>query len=343
VLPGPMLAIDLNGDGKVDLVSGRSLLMGVGDGTFRSAVFLPGVCGAQYGGNPRYCSDQSAAVGDFNGDGLPDLLLGANFLNISPQFAVVYTALNDSPGDGLWVAGISAATGTWPVGGDSIVSAFGANLASQTESATGLPLPTTLGGVQVLLNGVPTQLLYVSPSQINYVGPYGAGQMVSIGVRRVGTNYVTKGISMPVYPVSAGFFMANQAAGIPAATAVRVNADGTQTPLRVFSCSASGCTATPIDVSTGAVYLTLYGTGFSDSALPSPLLSELPQCLLGSTAIVQPTFSGQQPAGTPGLDQMNIPLPKSLSGKGNVKVACYFSPNLYGLIDTATAVNIQVR
>ena len=51
------------------------------------------------------------------------------------------------------------------------ISIFGANLA--TTTATDPTFPTGLGGVQVLVNGAPTAVRYVSPGQINAVIPLG--------------------------------------------------------------------------------------------------------------------------------------------------------------------------
>jgi uncharacterized protein (TIGR03437 family) len=345
-LSGPLFAIDLNKDGKVDLVSGRSILTGVGDGTFLSAVFLQGC--ADFSGQTTYCADKGLALADFNNDGLPDILLGNHFITLNGGGeATLNVFLNDSPGDGLWAAAVSAATGTWPVGRGSIASSYGTNLAPFTETASGLPLPTTLGGIQVLVNGAPTELLYVSSSQINFIVPNVSVQMVSIGIHRNGTTYVSKGMAFPVYPVSPTFFVANPISNVPAATAVQVHPDSTQTNVPVYSCAASGCVTIPIDVGGDPVYLSLYGTGFSYVNSTSPRLSERAGCLLGgsSTAFaVQPTYSGLQSAtGTPGLDQMNILLPSSLKGMGLIPVSCGFSPNLYGGVDSANIVYIQVK
>jgi hypothetical protein len=72
VLPGTMAAADFNGDGKLDLaivgdyvsVGGVGILLGNGDGTFHvGPILLP---------------DQDfgrVAIGDFNGDGIPDLVV----------------------------------------------------------------------------------------------------------------------------------------------------------------------------------------------------------------------------------------------------------------------------
>jgi uncharacterized protein (TIGR03437 family) len=52
-----------------------------------------------------------------------------------------------------------------------ITALFGAELASTTTVATLQPLPTTLAGVQVLVNGTPAPLFFVSPAQINFQLP----------------------------------------------------------------------------------------------------------------------------------------------------------------------------
>src|SRR6266568_2987352 len=66
VIGNPLLAADLDGDGRLDLVvitkDGLSILYGNGDGTFAPSVDLPLGPGLQEG-----------TVADVNGDGLPDL------------------------------------------------------------------------------------------------------------------------------------------------------------------------------------------------------------------------------------------------------------------------------
>ena len=56
-----------------------------------------------------------------------------------------------------------------------IVALFGSQFtAGVPAGAVSLPLGTTLGGVQVLLNGQPVPVFYVSASQINFQIPYNA-------------------------------------------------------------------------------------------------------------------------------------------------------------------------
>lgn len=75
--PGMLLVSNFSGDGKLDLavacgfspLSGACVLSGNGDGTFGPAAFYP-VGPTQMG---------QLAVGDFNGDGKPDILAGDSF------------------------------------------------------------------------------------------------------------------------------------------------------------------------------------------------------------------------------------------------------------------------
>ena len=64
---------------------------------------------------------------------------------------------------------------------------------SQTITNDKVPIPTSLGDVQVLVNGTPAPLLYVSPGQINLQIPWGTpvgSQPVEIQVIRVSTSQV---------------------------------------------------------------------------------------------------------------------------------------------------------
>jgi len=52
--------------------------------------------------------------------------------------------------------------------------AFGDKLAANTETAASVPLPHTLAGVSVTVDGIAAPLLYVSPTQINFLIPFDA-------------------------------------------------------------------------------------------------------------------------------------------------------------------------
>jgi uncharacterized protein (TIGR03437 family) len=58
------------------------------------------------------------------------------------------------------------------VAGNTIVSIFGVNMAASTALAASVPLPTSLGGVSVLVDGVAAPLFFVAPGQINLQLPW---------------------------------------------------------------------------------------------------------------------------------------------------------------------------
>ena len=70
------------------------------------------------------------------------------------------------------VANIGGFTLAGKLAPGSLGAIFGLNLAAQAVTAPSLPLPTTLGGVRVLVNGSPAPIHYVSPGQITFQVPY---------------------------------------------------------------------------------------------------------------------------------------------------------------------------
>ena len=60
---------------------------------------------------------------------------------------------------------------TNPVAPGELVSLYGTGLASSTMQAQNLPLPTSLGNVEVMVNGKAAPLFYVSPTQITILIP----------------------------------------------------------------------------------------------------------------------------------------------------------------------------
>ena len=90
-----------------------------------------------------------------------------------------------APGSGLIVATlgtpevnangtVNAASYSSGITPGALASVFGVNLAAGAVAyASSLPLPFRLDDVQVLLNGLPAPLLYVSDRQINFLVPFG--------------------------------------------------------------------------------------------------------------------------------------------------------------------------
>jgi uncharacterized protein (TIGR03437 family) len=82
----------------------------------------------------------------------------------------------------------------------SLFSIFGTGLSSQSASAQTIPLPSTIGQTQVLVNGKSAPVLYVSNSQINAQMPVGVptGQPVSVTVTNADAPSNTVTLKVPV-------------------------------------------------------------------------------------------------------------------------------------------------
>ena len=158
------------------------------------------------------------------------------------------------------------------------------------------------------------KLLYVSPVQINYVMP-SSDPYPWVGIERVGTPYVAKGIAVAVSPLAPGFY--SLGSGLAAASALSLAPNSTTTFVPVTSCSGQICSSVPIDLSGATVYLSLYGTGFAQALAPSST------CVIAGQTLPL-TYAGPQMQ-IMGLDQVNLLLPTGLAGIGATSVTCTFA------------------
>lgn len=244
-----------------------------------------------------------------NGSADPDTEVIVKSVRFIPEPATVlsFSSADYSNGHGL--------------AGGSLVTAFsgGVALATSTRLAEGLPLPTTLGGTTVKVRdraGVErlAELLFVSPTQVNYVMPAG----LALGVADVtitNANGVSAAGTIRLNRVSPGLFTADASgAGLPAAVLLRVLSDGTQQyePIARFNTSTNRWEPVPIDVSRpGTFYLVLFGTGVRQRQATSTV-----RVLIGERE-VQPEYVGAQ-GSLVGVDQINVPLLFTVFGFPNL-------------------------
>jgi uncharacterized protein (TIGR03437 family) len=203
---------------------------------------------------------------------------------------------------------VNAASYSQSIAPDAIVATFGSQLTQSTTSASSVPLPTSMGGINITINGTPAQLLFVSPSQINYVVPASvAAGVASVRVSNNG-NEIAGGTVNVEYVSPSIFTFAGTGNGTPAGQTTFdgvsfqsvANPDGTPRALSV------GTTSKPN-------FLILYGTGLRRRSS----LSGARVTIGGLPA--QITYLGAHP-GLAGLDQANIRLPLELRGRGIVDV-----------------------
>ncbi|HYW40571.1 MAG TPA: hypothetical protein VE957_20900 [Terriglobales bacterium] len=235
----------------------------------------------------------------------------------------------------------SAAAFEYTVPPDSIASIYGINLAAATASAPSQPLPTILGGASLVVtdangNQLPAPLLYVSPTQINFVVPNGAASgNATFTVTNGATTAAATGAVQPVAP--ALFSTDASGTGVAAATALQTQAGNPQmqTPVAVYQCGDSGCSSVPIAVSAAApVYASFYGTGIRN-------LSSLSNVSVSVNGVkLKVLYAGPAPGFT-GLDQVNVLLDPSLSGAGEVNVVLTVDGQTNDPITNPVTINIQ--
>lgn len=202
---------------------------------------------------------------------------------------------------------------------DSLASGYGTGLAVQLATPTSTPLPSALGGTTVSVQdsaGVLRlgQMVLAAPGQVNFLVPTATANGSAQITVTAGSGALATG-SVNIATVAPSIFVL-PGGNVAAAVAVRAAADGTVTPLSVFQCNASGaCTAAPLDMgsATDSVFLTLFGTGLrKNSGLANVVASVGGQNVPVAFAGAQGEFAG--------LDQVNLQLPATLRGRGEVTI-----------------------
>ncbi len=200
-----------------------------------------------------------------------------------------------------------------PMAPGSLVTAtplFFTSLATSTASAAP-PWPTTLGGATITVTdsagiSARAQISYASPTQINFRLPTGlATGAGSVSISAGGVSIPSKINIQPVYP---NLFLLN-ASGLAAAGIVRVH-NGQNTNEQVYQLVNGNVVPNPIALNGDQVFLILYGSGLGSSTTATATMG-------GVNATV--TAAGPQPT-YGGLDQFNVLIPASLTGKGNVSI-----------------------
>jgi uncharacterized protein (TIGR03437 family) len=220
---------------------------------------------------------------------------------------------------------------------ESIAAAYGTALATSVQTATSIPLPTTLAGTTIKVRDVTgvelfAPLFFVSPGQINFLMPPGiAPGTATISVTNDSGGTATGAVLND--SVAPGLFTANaDGQGVPAAVVLRVKADGSQSfePLASLDPQQNRLVPSPIELGPPGeqVFLLLFGTGLRGrSSLAAAKVT------FGGEA-GQVSFAGAQ-GDLVGLDQVNVAVPRALAGRGVV--------NLLLTVDDRVANTVQIN
>jgi uncharacterized protein (TIGR03437 family) len=264
-------------------------------------------------------SPRSAFVDQYNN------LLVADGVNRILYFAPQVNVVNGAN----YIPGRSLAPGT-------IASAFPSAstnvLAGSTQSNPGtLPLPTTLGGAEVLVNNTPAPLFYAAPGQINFALPYelATGGTASIEIVQPTTGQIYGAAEIPLASASPGLFTVGSGQSGQVAA---LNQDNS------LNSSSNALTRGQV------LQIFATGQGLVPNAPPDGQASSglvntpnLPQVLLGSgsSAVFVPAsniqYSGLAP-GFVGVWQINVQIPTT-APSGNVPITVFM--NSVPSVDTA--------
>jgi len=221
-----------------------------------------------------------------------------------------------SPPPSIALAGIiNAASDTLTAAAGGIVSVFGDNLGSSLTTATGYPLPTTLGGSSFQIGAQAAPLYMTSCGQVNLQIPWQASGQVNVTATVGGL--VSTGETITLVPFAPGIFSLNQAGSGQGAVEI----------------AATGQLAAPladagVPVQRGE-YIAIFATGLGPvsnqpatgaAASSDPLSSTLtaPIVTIGSAA-AKVTYSGLAP-GFAGLYQVNALVPDGAPSGDNVSL-----------------------
>jgi uncharacterized protein (TIGR03437 family) len=287
-------------------------------------------------GNPSLVSIVADPAGLSPGTYSGTVTLASNAANSSVTVPVQLNVV--TPTAPVAAAGGVVNNGTF-AGGESlaqgdIAALFGDQFTTgDPQQAATLPLPTNLGGTQVLVNGQPVPLYYVSPSQINFEIPIDAatddatvqvvrngqaGNSAFLNIKSSVPRFITNGgtyaimttpdnalTGIPSHPVKAGDVVVIYAIGL-----------GPTTPVVPSGTAAPSNPLAVIDVNATQVCF-----GNDSPFSPAPC--------------VTPQFVGLTP-GFVGLYQVNVAMPQGLAS-GNVP----FSFRVNGVASDVVQLAVQ--
>ncbi|MEP7342571.1 MAG: hypothetical protein ABI977_32890 [Acidobacteriota bacterium] len=210
-----------------------------------------------------------------------------------------------------------------PLATESLAISFVSGLSATTQVNTNTQLPImVLGGVRVVVRDITgverlAPLSMVSPMQISYQIPAGTplgDTMVIVS----NENGEVAAEQIRVNAVAPGLFSTDGSGkGLAVGNLLRLKANGAQSyePIAEFDPALNKLVARPIDLGPpdDQVFLILSGTGIRYRSS----LSTVHGMLAGITT--QVSYAGPQ-SGLPGMDQLQMRVPRDLIGRGEIDV-----------------------
>ena len=210
---------------------------------------------------------------------------------------------------------INAASGaTGPIAPGEIISLFGTNVGPLTPGLLTLnpqgSVTTTLSNVQVLFDGIPAPLTYVSATQINAVVPYEVFGRATTNVVISFNGVNTAGLQLNVAATAAGIF-ANSGAGQAAALNQNNSVNTAGTP------AAKGSTVVLFATGEGQTNPLGVTGSVTGATLKNPI-APVTVTIGGVAATV--AYAGSAPGLVSGVLQVNVVVPAGAPSGASVPV-----------------------
>jgi uncharacterized protein (TIGR03437 family) len=207
-------------------------------------------------------------------------------------------------------------TATISAGG--IGSIFGTNLASANASVISLPLPTTLGGTSVTMNGINCGLFFVSSGQINFQVPWELQSAATASLIVTTAGGASPAVNVTMSSGAPGIFKISGVTGAPNQGAVQIA--NSSPPIFVAPVgSITGVTSSP---ATAGQFITIYASGLgavtnqpadgTAAGTGTTLATAKGTISVTVGGVTAPfSFAGLSP-GFVGLYQVNVQIPSGL-------------------------------
>jgi uncharacterized protein (TIGR03437 family) len=211
---------------------------------------------------------------------------------------------------------VNSASFASPVAPGSLVSIFGTGLAGSIQGAPGVPLPITLAGATLALNGVGVPILAALPQQVNAQIPWEATGAANAQLSITTNDLAGNAIPVPLTAFAPGLYS--------------IDGSGTGQGSVLIAGTGTLASVSGQPARRGVDYISIYCTGLgpvtnqpaTGAVAPGPPFAETTSPPVvkigGQPALVQ--FSGLAP-GTVGLYQLNALVPSGLAPGNAVTVS----------------------
>jgi uncharacterized protein (TIGR03437 family) len=313
-------------------------------------------------GGDLTASVQTAAFCPWTVSGLPSWITvsgassgtgsGSVTLVVAPNSGIALSATISAAGVSVTVTQAAAAPAPLPtikgvtnaasytagaVSPGELVTIFGTNIgpaaaaSATTDPATG-KLTTTIGGVQVLFNGIAAPMIYAGATQISAVVPYEMAPVASPGVWIKSAGQTSSAFQVTSAATAPGLFTQNSQGFGPGSI---LNQDGI-TLNGPDSPAAKGSIVTVYMTGEGQTNPPGVTGAITAATLPPPQVTPAPvqpiQVTIGGQPAPNVTYAGEAPFFAAGLMQLNVQVPSTApSGALPIVVSIGGNPSQNGV------------